>query len=40
MLNKQIAHELNVSKATIKAHVSAVLYASVQVDLHVNGIAT
>ncbi|TDQ31674.1 LuxR family two component transcriptional regulator [Phyllobacterium brassicacearum] len=26
MLNKQIAHELNVSEATIKAHVSAVLY--------------
>ncbi|SDP56091.1 response regulator transcription factor [Phyllobacterium sp. OV277] len=25
MLNKQIAHELNVSEATIKAHVSAVL---------------
>jgi DNA-binding NarL/FixJ family response regulator len=40
MLNKQIAHELNVSEATIKAHVFAVLYTSVQVDLHVNGIAT
>lgn len=26
MLNKQIAHDLNVSEATIKAHVSAVLY--------------
>ncbi|QND51874.1 response regulator transcription factor [Phyllobacterium sp. 628] len=26
MLNKQIAHELNVSEATIKAHVSAVLF--------------
>jgi DNA-binding NarL/FixJ family response regulator len=26
LLNKQIAHELNVSEATIKAHVSAVLY--------------
>lgn len=26
MLNKQIAHELSVSEATIKAHVSAVLY--------------
>lgn len=26
MMNKQIAHELNVSEATIKAHVSAVLY--------------
>jgi DNA-binding NarL/FixJ family response regulator len=26
MLNKQIAHELNVSEATIKAHVSGVLY--------------
>jgi DNA-binding NarL/FixJ family response regulator len=26
MLNKQIAHELNVSEATIKAHMSAVLY--------------
>jgi len=26
MLNKQIAHELNVSEATVKAHVSAVLY--------------
>ncbi|MGH6860661.1 MAG: response regulator [Phyllobacterium sp.] len=26
MLNKQIAHELHVSEATIKAHVSAVLY--------------
>ncbi len=26
MLNRQIAHEPNVSEATIKAHVSAVLY--------------
>ncbi|MBZ9656302.1 response regulator [Phyllobacterium lublinensis] len=26
MLNKQIAHELNVSEATVKAHVSAVLF--------------
>ncbi|MCO4318780.1 response regulator transcription factor [Phyllobacterium sp. 21LDTY02-6] len=26
MLNKQIAHELQVSEATVKAHVSAVLY--------------
>jgi DNA-binding NarL/FixJ family response regulator len=26
MLNKQIAHQLSVSEATIKAHVSAVLY--------------
>lgn len=26
MLNKQIAHDLNVSEATVKAHVSAVLY--------------
>jgi DNA-binding NarL/FixJ family response regulator len=25
LLNKQIAHELSVSEATIKAHVSAVL---------------
>jgi DNA-binding NarL/FixJ family response regulator len=26
MLNKQIAHDLNVSEATVKAHVSAVLF--------------